>query len=214
MPPVEGIVTVPPLPSAIVPPLLSVTVPPLPSATVPPLPSATVPPLPSATVPPLPSATVPPLAIVIVPALLKVTLPPLPNATVPPLPSATVPPLPKATVPPAPMFNGAEEEPNESTFARDANSPPVAPTWRRSMPAWSLYPRMRVFNWPSKLMSWPFVQAGVIGAMDASTRYAKPPFSGVPSQCMVAGAANAPDVYGTYQAEVGNVAALFERSVS
>src|SRR5579872_295496 len=194
---------------------LMVTVPPLPNATTPLLPGVTMPPLPSATVPPLVNVKVPPPGIVIVPPLLSVTVPPLPSATVPPLPNATVPPLPNVAVPIGSMFFGAVVEPKESMLARDANSPPVAPTWRRSMLAQSLYPRICVFSWPSKLMSCPPAHAGLIdGAMGPFTREAWRPLRGVPSQCNVAGLpADTPAVKGAYQDEVENVAGWAGTSV-
>src|ERR1700733_2270448 len=53
----------------------------------------------------------------------------------------------------------------------------------------------------------PFAQAGVMGAIDPSTRYPTSPVSGVPSQCIMAALAVVLGAVGVYQVEVGNVAA-------
>src|SRR5579872_5298226 len=199
-------VTVPPPKSAMVPPPPRVTVPPPPSVTVPPLERLKVPgplrvttsPLANVIVPLAPGAMLPPALSIALPGVTNCRVPPplttapLPTVTEPPLTSVTEPPAPSVAVPPPAMLSGVGEEPKERTFASDANSPPVAPTCRRSRLARSLYPT-RPGNpvdpgcTPSKVMFWLAVHAGVTGATDPSTKYpVSPGLSGLPSQCSVA----------------------------
>src|SRR5580704_9287911 len=106
------------------------------------------------------------------------------------------------------MLTGAEELPKESKPARDANSPPVAPTWRRSTFVKSLYPSRLVYGTPSKVMFGSAVEdhAGVVGAIDPTIPYPVSPVSGVPSQCSVAGLAVELGATSVYHAVVENVA--------
>src|SRR5579863_1506088 len=107
---------------------------------------------------------------------------------------------------------GVVAEPNESRFASEANSPPVAATWRRSMLASSLYPtrpgKFAGVGTPSKAMfgSAACDHAGVVGSTEPSMKYPVSPVSGLPSQCDVAGLAVELGATALYHAEVEYVA--------